>query len=253
MSLHLMQPGPRRPVLICGFLRAGRHRRRERACWIAYAVVLTPETECCIRCNPALLRGGNERVPQRMRRDDLGDPGAAGSRADDPPGTVPVQLPPVCSQEQRPVGALADGQVDRPGRARRQRDGHHLAALAGHGQSPVPALEAQVLDAGAGGLRYPQPVQREQRDQCMIAWRPEQAGPAAYAGAGDGHRALARSHTPGIAGPLIHALTGNVRPRVARSGWTRFPSPGAPGVLGETVPAHHPVRAREPLRQDRQG
>ena len=43
---------------------------------------------------------------------------------------------------------------------------------------------------------------------------------------GDGHRALAWSYTPGIAGPFIHALTGSVRPRVARSGWTRFPTPG---------------------------
>jgi hypothetical protein len=34
-----------------------------------------------------------------MRRNDLGDPGAAGSRADDPPGAMPVQPPPVRSQE----------------------------------------------------------------------------------------------------------------------------------------------------------
>jgi hypothetical protein len=33
-----------------------------------------------------------------------------------------------------------------------------------------------MLDAGAGGLRDPQPVQREQRDQCMIAWRAEPGG-----------------------------------------------------------------------------
>jgi hypothetical protein len=69
---------------------------------------------------------------------------------------------PVCGQEQRSVGVFADGQVDRPGGPRRQRDRHHLAALAGHGESPVPALEAQVLDVRAGGLGNPQPVQREQ-------------------------------------------------------------------------------------------
>ena len=44
---------------------------------------------------PASRRGGDERVPQRVRRDVLGDPGAAGGRADDPPGAVPVQPPPV--------------------------------------------------------------------------------------------------------------------------------------------------------------
>jgi hypothetical protein len=41
------------------------------------------------------------------------------------------------------------------------------------------ALQAQVLDVGAGGLRYPQPVQREQRDQRdqrVSGWRAEPGG-----------------------------------------------------------------------------
>ncbi len=49
---------------------------------------------------------------------------------------------------------------------------------------------------------------------------PQQAGPAAHARAGDGHRALARSYMTDIVGPPIHALTQDVRPRVARSGPT---------------------------------
>jgi hypothetical protein len=49
---------------------------------------------------------------------------------------------------------------------------------------------------------------------------PQQAGPAAHARAGDGHRALARSYTTDTVGPPIHELTRNVRPRVARLGWT---------------------------------
>jgi len=110
---------------------------------------------------------------QRVRGDELGDPGAASRLADDPPGGVPVQPPPVRGQEHRSLGPLADGQVDRPGGPRRQRDGDHLAALAGDGQRPVPALQAQVLDIRAGGLRYPQPVQREQRDQRVLERRPE--------------------------------------------------------------------------------
>jgi hypothetical protein len=59
---------------------------------------------------------------------------------------------------------------------RRQRDGHHLAALAGDGESPVASLEAQLLDVGGGSFRYPQPVQREQRDQRMHRWRAEPGG-----------------------------------------------------------------------------
>jgi hypothetical protein len=93
--------------------------------------------------------------------------------ADDPPGAMPVQPPPVRGQEHRPFRPFADGQVNCPGGARRQRNGHHLAALAGNRQGPVAALEAQVLNVGAGGLRDPQAVQREQRDQRMHRWRAE--------------------------------------------------------------------------------
>ena len=89
---------------------------------------------------------------------------------------MPVQPPPVGGQEHRPVGALADGQVDRPGGPWRQRDGHDLAALAGDGQRPVPALQAQVLDVSASRLGDPQPVQREQRDQRMLGRRAEPGG-----------------------------------------------------------------------------
>jgi hypothetical protein len=84
------------------------------------------------------------------------------------PGAVQVQPP--------PVRALADGQVDRPGGPRRQRDGDHLAALAGDRQRPVPALQAEVVDVGAGGLGNPQPVQREQGDQRILGRRAEPGG-----------------------------------------------------------------------------
>ena len=75
---------------------------------------------------------------------------------------MPVQPLAVGGQEYRPVSALADGKVDRPGGARRQRDGDDLAALAGDRQGPVAALEVQVLDVGAGRLRHPKSVQGEQ-------------------------------------------------------------------------------------------
>jgi hypothetical protein len=75
------------------------------------------------------IETGNERVPERMRSNGLGDPGAAGDLADDSPGAVPVQPPALRGEEHRPFGALADGQVDRPGGARRGRDGDDLAAL----------------------------------------------------------------------------------------------------------------------------
>jgi hypothetical protein len=43
--------------------------------------------------------------------------------------------------------------------ARRERDRDDLAALAGDDESPVPALDGQGLDIGAGGFGHPQPVE----------------------------------------------------------------------------------------------
>jgi hypothetical protein len=40
--------------------------------------------------HPGIEGGGDECVPQRMRPDRLGDPGADRDPADDPRGTMPV-------------------------------------------------------------------------------------------------------------------------------------------------------------------
>ena len=126
--------------------------------------------------HPGIQGGDDEGVSGRVARDGLADPGAAGGLADDPPGTVPVQPPPVRGQEHWPAGPFARGQVDRAGGTERERDGDDLAALAGDRQGPVPAFDAQVLDVSAGGLRDPQPVQREQRDQRVLGRWPEPGG-----------------------------------------------------------------------------
>ena len=79
-----------------------------------------------------------------------------------------------------------------------------LAALAGDGQRPVPALEAQVLDVGAGGLRDPQPVEREQRDQRVLERRAEpggdQQGAELVAVQGDGMGLIVRPRTADVRG-----------------------------------------------------
>jgi hypothetical protein len=80
-------------------------------------------------------------VPQRVRPDGLGDPGAAGGLADDPGGTMTVQPPAVRRQEDRPRAPFADGQVNRSRGAWRERDGDDLPALAGDHECPVPALD----------------------------------------------------------------------------------------------------------------
>jgi hypothetical protein len=79
--------------------------------------------------NAGIQRRGDERVPQCVRADLFADAGAVRDPADDPPGAVPVQSPPVTSKEDRTVAAFTDGQVDRPGGAGRERDSDDLAAL----------------------------------------------------------------------------------------------------------------------------
>jgi hypothetical protein len=115
-------------------------------------------------------------VPQSVRPNGLGDPGAAGDPADDPPGAMAVQPSPIGSQEDESFGTLADGRVDSPGSARRERDRDHLATLAGDHQGPAPPLDAQRFDVGAGSLGDPQPIERQQRDQPMLAGRAETSG-----------------------------------------------------------------------------
>jgi len=78
--------------------------------------------------HPGIQGGSDERVTQRVRADVLGDSGAARDAADDSRRAVPVQAAPVSDQEDRPVRAFSGGQVDRPGSARRQRNGDNLAA-----------------------------------------------------------------------------------------------------------------------------
>jgi hypothetical protein len=52
--------------------------------------------------DPGIKRGGDERVPERVGCDGLGDPGAAGDFADDPPGAVPSSLRPSTARNTGP-------------------------------------------------------------------------------------------------------------------------------------------------------
>jgi hypothetical protein len=69
--------------------------------------------------DPRVEGGGDERVPQRVRPDRLADTSTAGYPVDDPRCAVPVQPAAITGHEDRPFAALADGQIYRPGRARR--------------------------------------------------------------------------------------------------------------------------------------
>src|SRR5258708_11828932 len=76
-----------------------------------------------------LAVSGDECVPQRVGPDGLGNPGAAGDPADDPPGAVPVQPVPARGQE---VGPSARA---RP-RASKARAEHSMSAPPGGEKRP---------------------------------------------------------------------------------------------------------------------
>src|SRR5258708_40138213 len=103
------------------------------------------------RGTPASRAAVMKSVPQRVRADLLADARAAGDAADDAGGAVPGQALPVAAEEQRALGALAGGQVDGAGGARREGEGDDLAALAGGDQGAGAAVGAHGVAVPAGG------------------------------------------------------------------------------------------------------
>ena len=110
-----------------------------------------------LKCNSAHLRGGDERVPQRVGRDGLADPGAAGGLADHPTGAVPVQPPTVRGNEERPFGALAGRQVDGAGGARVRCPGQDRLFRSGNLRRAAGQLAALIDDTTAR-LRFGQMI-----------------------------------------------------------------------------------------------
>jgi hypothetical protein len=115
-------------------------------------------------------------VAQSVRADGLVDTGAATNPSHDPFGAVTVHPLPVESQEDRAVEAFADGKVDRPCGPGCERDGDDLSSLAQHSQGAVTAFDTEGVDVSTEGLGDPQAVDREQRDQCVLARGAESGG-----------------------------------------------------------------------------
>jgi hypothetical protein len=96
--------------------------------------------------------GGDKRMTQDVGSDPLGDPRPAGDAAHGPAGRVAIDPVAVGPDEDRPVAAFADRQIDGPRRPRCEEHGHDLAAFARDGKRAVVAFEPQVLDVGADGF-----------------------------------------------------------------------------------------------------
>jgi hypothetical protein len=85
-----------------------------------------------------------------VRPDRLGDPGPAGHSPNNPSGPVTVKTLVPRSGEDWSLGSFSDGQVDRSGGPRRERDGDDLASFAHNGQGAVSSHEAERFDVGSG-------------------------------------------------------------------------------------------------------
>jgi hypothetical protein len=121
--------------------------------------------------DPGVQRGGDERVSERVGCDGLSDPARRAARRTIRP--APCRPPAVRGQEYHP----ADGQVERPGSARRQRDGDDLAALGGDGQPRGQRRTGRRAARRAAGRRAGEERRRTDAD----AWR--RSGPGGPRGA----------------------------------------------------------------------
>ena len=71
----------------------------------------------------------------------------------------------VVAMPDRPLAALSDRQVDRPGDARDQRDHSGFVPLADDAERAVTPLKAKVLGVGCTGFAHPQAVEAEEGGQ----------------------------------------------------------------------------------------
>src|SRR5947209_1022116 len=108
-------------------------------------------------------------MAQGVGPNSFGDPGFAGDAAHDASGGVTVEAFAVVADKDGSVVAFPDGEIDGPGGAGCKGDGDDLAALAPDRERAVAAFEAEGFDVGAGRLGDPQPVEREQADEGVVA------------------------------------------------------------------------------------
>ena len=76
----------------------------------------------------------------------LVDPRLTGDSLHDSSSAMTIDTSTICTDEDRPLGPLTDGEIDGPRGSGRERNGDDLPALSQNGERSVSALEAQSLD-----------------------------------------------------------------------------------------------------------
>ena len=90
---------------------------------------------------------------------DLSDPSSFADRADLSVVGAPVEALGVVAQQDRPDPPFTDGEVDRAGRTRDQRNSGGLVISAHDPRHPMAPLEGHVLDVGVADFAHPQAIQ----------------------------------------------------------------------------------------------
>jgi hypothetical protein len=93
------------------------------------------------------------------------DAGGGGQVLESAGGGVAVHPSAEDVPQDRPVGAVVYGAVDRASYRGWQRDENDFAALATHAQHPVAVFLTQMADVGSARFEDPQPEQAEQSNQ----------------------------------------------------------------------------------------
>jgi len=154
-------------------------------------------------------------VPEGVGSCLLGDAGTTGDAPPDAPGAVPVEPSAICGQEDRSFAALADGQVNRAGGTRCQRDGDDIAALARDHQRTVSALGAESLGRWSTSprtLRTTLPRSSgSQRSLCEIRLRYQSCSHAGRIARGRSRGRGAYTRRSSAHGALGRALTRRAR------------------------------------------
>src|SRR5664280_704475 len=110
--------------------------------------------------NPSIKCSHDECRPQHVRIDGA-ETCLLTDGAHPAVSSPPIQSLPILSLQDRSLGSLADGQVDRPSSSGHQRYHRRLASLSHDPERSMPFVKGQIFNVGSTGFADPEPVEAE--------------------------------------------------------------------------------------------